>query len=114
MKPVNKKLVVIILLLFIFLMFFIGCSAKYVVITWTVNEDALKNSQEDLDIAKLTGDESLIKFHESKVNKVLNNPIREEFEARKIIDYSRTSVRFIDLEGKEKFITAEKIEIQKQ
>ena len=114
MKLINKKLVVIILLLFISLMFFVGCSAKYVVVSWTVNEDALKNAQEDLDIAKLTGDESLIKFYESKVNKVLNNPTREEFKAVKIIDYSSTSVRFIDSEGKEKFITAEKIEIQKQ
>ena len=113
MKPINKKLIVIILLLFIFSMFFIGCSAKYVVVSWKVNEDALKNAQEDLDLAKLIGDESLIKFFESKVNKVVNNPVKEEFVARKIIDYSSTSVWFIDSNGNEKFITSEKIEIQR-
>ena len=114
MKPINKKLIVIILLLFVCSMVFTGCSTRYVVVSWKVNEDALKNAQEDLDLANLTGNDSLIKFFESKVNKVINNPIREEFGARRIIDYSSTSVWFIDSEGKEKFISSEKIEIKGQ
>ena len=106
------KLSAIILVLLIFLMFLLGCSSKYVIITWTVNEGALRKFQEELELAKLTGSEVLIKLGESSVNKVLNNPIREEFEARKIIEFTSTSVRFIDSEGKERFITADKVEIQ--
>lgn len=113
MKLINIKLTAIILLLLIFIIIFSSCSTKtYIIISWSVDKNALKEAQNNLYIARLVDNNTLIAIAEKKIQNILNNPPPSEFKAKKIIDFTDKSVRFIDMEGKEKFITADKVEIQ--
>jgi len=73
-----------------------GCSPKYRVVVWNVDKVALQSAQEELELAKLVDNKTLIVLAEEKINKVLNTPRSEIIKAKKIIDYTSTSVRFID------------------
>jgi len=113
MKLINIKLTAIILLLLIFIIIFSSCSTKtYIIISWSVDKNALKEAQNNLYIAKLANNDILKTLAEKKTQDILDNPKRQEVKAKKIIDLTSTSVRFIDLYGNERFITADKIEIQ--
>ena len=110
-----KLLAIVIILSFILSVIFSSCSTKiYTITTWSVNENVLKEAQDDLYRAKLLKSDTLITIAEKNIQDILNNPRRSVFKASKIIDSTSTSARFIDLEGKEKFITADKIEIQER
>ena len=57
--------------------------------------------------------EGLIVIAEEKIRQIENTPDKvETYRASKIIESSSTSVRFIDKEGKEQFVSGEKVEIQ--
>jgi len=108
-----KLLAIVIILSLILSVIFSSCSKKiYTITTWSVNENALKKAQDELHTAKICKSDLLITIAENKIQNLLNNPVKQEFKAKKIIDYTSTSIRFIDLKGKEKFITADKIEIE--
>jgi len=114
-KGLIRKFLLIVLLFLIIWSLLVGCSKNYYVRVYTdgVNKYELQKAEDALFLAKLLGDEFLIAIAEKKVQEIKNTPDKvETYIAKKIIESSSTSVRFIDKDGKEQFKNGKKIEIQ--
>ena len=115
-KGPNKtmKIALIICTVILIISALTSCSKTYSIRVYSsgVNKYELQEAQELLTLAKLGGSEVLITLAEEKIQQIENTPDKvKTYRASKIIEYSSTSVRFIDVEGKEQFVTGKNIEI---
>lgn len=95
----NKKIKICFLIFLLFITFlFFGCSNHLYKIT-------TYNKQPDWDY-QLSN--SKIKRHDWGETYLKSG----EYEAKKIISYDDSSVRFIDLKGNEQFISGDKVEVR--
>lgn len=117
MKNLKKisKIVFILIIILASLLFIHGCTKTYTIMATSsgVSDYRLKEAEESLALAKFLNSKTLIFLAEKEIAEIESTPDKiETYKARKIIDYSNTSVRFIDENGNEQFISADKIEIK--
>jgi len=116
-KDLNKimKIVLMICAAILIVSALTGCSKTYSIRVYSsgINKYELQKAEALLAVAKLAKGEALIIMVEEEIRQIENTPDKvETYRASKIIESSSTSVRFIDKEGKEQFISGKKIEIQ--
>jgi len=116
-KDLNKimKIVLMICAAILIVSALTGCSKTYSIRVYSsgINKYELQKAEALLAVAKLAKSEALIIMVEEEIRQIENTPDKvETYRASKIIESSSTSVRFIDKEGKEQFISGKKIEIQ--
>ena len=98
----NKRIALLLLVLIITSFIFIGCKiVKYEVVTYSKGEPRY---------AQFLKEEA---YERAKKQGRLDYRLKSVQEARKIIDFSGTSARFIDENGEEQFTTGDRVEIRK-
>ena len=113
-KNITKSFLSLLTVLLI-LITLVGCSKTYTVRVYSsgINQYKLQQAEEDLYVAKLAKSEILITLAENKIQQIENSPDKvKTYKAKKIIDFTSISARFIDKEGKEQFVSGKKVEIQ--
>ncbi len=117
MKNSNKilKIIFILSVTLAILLLINSCTKTYTIKATSsgVNDYELEEAEKRLSLAKLLDSEILIFLAEKEIAEIKGTPDKvETYKASKIIDFSNTSVRFIDNNGNEKFVTADRIEIR--
>ena len=93
-----KKYIFIILIIFLISILILGCSKEIYNITVYKTDWKFLNLYENQQTRELLKDR-----HTQK----------SSYKAREIIDWNGDNIRFVDLDGKEIFLTGDKIEVRK-